>query len=241
MTWQFLRLDSDSVRVAAVALNPRRHPTCWASSQRSHTISRKPCHGAWTSAPLSTHPSIGCSCMAPQIETPICTRCTTTHEFFWQQQHTCGAVGRSSMECGVGGQPHKTPHFNYRHRYTHPRNDPPKKSLGPAQPPPYGCFRSCLYKWDMASSASCECGAEQTVDHVVLHCPIHRPPSRTTRPDGSGRWDNRMAAQHLPRYLVGLAVDKRTRSNERRRRRRFWLDSTKSWLDWPSMIQLKNF
>ena len=40
---------------------------------------------------------------------------------------------------------------------------------------------------------------------------------RTTRPDGSGRWDNRMAAQYLPRCLGGLAVDKRTRSNERRR------------------------
>ena len=39
-----------------------------------------------------------------------------------------------------------------------------------------GCFRSCLYKWGMASSAACECGAEeQTVDHVVLQCPIHRP------------------------------------------------------------------
>ena len=40
-----------------------------------------------------------------------------------------------------------------------------------------GRFRSCLYKWGMASSAACECGAEeQTVDHVVLQCPIHRPP-----------------------------------------------------------------
>ena len=39
-----------------------------------------------------------------------------------------------------------------------------------------GRFRSCLYKWGMASFAACECGAEQTVDHVVLHCPIHRPP-----------------------------------------------------------------
>ena len=30
-----------------------------------------------------------------------------------------------------------------------------------------GRFRSCLYKWGMASSAACECGAEeQTVDHV---------------------------------------------------------------------------
>jgi len=39
-----------------------------------------------------------------------------------------------------------------------------------------GRFRSCLYKWGMASSAACECGAEQTVEHVIVHCPIHRPP-----------------------------------------------------------------
>jgi len=40
-----------------------------------------------------------------------------------------------------------------------------------------GRFRSCLYKWGMASAAACECDAEeQTVDHVVLQCPIHRPP-----------------------------------------------------------------
>jgi len=39
-----------------------------------------------------------------------------------------------------------------------------------------GRFRSCLYKWHMASSAACECGAEQTVDHVILRCPILRSP-----------------------------------------------------------------
>jgi len=39
-----------------------------------------------------------------------------------------------------------------------------------------GRFRSCLYKSGVASSAACECGAEeQTVDHVVLHRPVHRP------------------------------------------------------------------
>jgi len=38
-----------------------------------------------------------------------------------------------------------------------------------------GRFRSCLQKWGMTSSAACECGAEeQTVDHAVLQCPIHR-------------------------------------------------------------------
>ena len=43
-----------------------------------------------------------------------------------------GVVSRSSMERGVGRQPHKPLHFNSRHRYTHTWNDPPKKSLGPA-------------------------------------------------------------------------------------------------------------
>ena len=33
----------------------RWHPTFWASSQRSVTVSSTPCHGAWTSAPLSLH------------------------------------------------------------------------------------------------------------------------------------------------------------------------------------------
>jgi len=37
-----------------------------------------------------------------------------------------------------------------------------------------GRFRSCLYKWGMASSAASDCGTEQTVEHVVLQCPIHR-------------------------------------------------------------------
>ena len=44
------------------------------------------------------------------------------------------------MERGVGGQPHKTPHFNSGHRHTHTRNDPPKKSLGPAWPPRHRCW-----------------------------------------------------------------------------------------------------
>jgi len=40
-----------------------------------------------------------------------------------------------------------------------------------------GRFRSFLYKWGMVSSSDCKCGAEeQTVDYVILQCPIHRPP-----------------------------------------------------------------
>ena len=108
---------------------PRRHPTCWASSQWSHTVSSTPCHGAWTPVPLSAHPSTECRCTAPQIETRVCSR-RTTHHFLCQ--HTCGTLGGSPMECGVGGQPHKTPHFHTRHRHPPSLSDPPKKSLGPA-------------------------------------------------------------------------------------------------------------
>jgi len=111
---------------------PRRHPTYWASLHWSHTVSSTPCHGAWKSTTLCTYPSIECKRTVPQTETPICTRNTTSHQFIWQQQHTCDAVGGSPMECGVGEQPHKTPHFHPRHRHPSPRNDPPKKSLGPA-------------------------------------------------------------------------------------------------------------
>jgi len=95
---------------------------------------------------------------------------------------------------GVGGQPYKTPHFNSRHRYTHTRNDLPRRAwiwLNRLRTG-VGRFRSCLYKWGMASSAACECGAEQTVDHVVLQCPIHRPPhglhGQTVLDDETTEW-----------------------------------------------------
>ena len=80
-----------------------------------------------------------------------------------------------------------------------------------------GGFRSCFYKWGMASYATHECSAEeQTVDHVVLHCPIHRSPHGLH--DLTFR-DNETTERLLntcPEISRGQAVDKRTRSNERR-------------------------
>ena len=69
-------------------------------------------------------------------------------------------------------------HFHPRHQHPPPRNDPPKNSLCPAQPPPQRCraFALLLVQRGMASSAACKCGSEQTANHVVLQCPIHRPP-----------------------------------------------------------------
>ena len=40
-----------------------------------------------------------------------------------------------------------------------------------------GRFHSSMHKWGLAPSANCECGAsEQTADHVLTACPIHRAP-----------------------------------------------------------------
>jgi len=189
--------------------NPRRHPICCASSQWSHTISRTPYHGAWAPASLSAHPSIECRCTAHQIETPICAHRTATHQFFWQQQHTCDAVGESSMEFGVGGQPHKIPRFNSRHRYPSSRKDHHKKSLGPSQPPPHRCRTFPLLFVQLAYGLLCGLWVWCRRTNRRPCCPPMSNPSTspwTAQPDGSGRWDNRMAAQHLPRNLARPSI-----------------------------------
>ena len=40
-----------------------------------------------------------------------------------------------------------------------------------------GQFHSPMYKWGAAPSPNCECGAsEQTADHIISTCPLHRAP-----------------------------------------------------------------
>ena len=40
-----------------------------------------------------------------------------------------------------------------------------------------GRFHSSMHKWGLASSSNCQCGtSEQTTDHVLTACPIHRAP-----------------------------------------------------------------
>ena len=40
-----------------------------------------------------------------------------------------------------------------------------------------GRFYSSMHKWGLAPSLNCDCGAsEQTADHVLTACPIHRAP-----------------------------------------------------------------
>ena len=131
-------------------------------------------------APLSAHLSTGCECTASQIETPVYARRTTTHQFIWQQQHTCGAPGESPTEGAEWLDNLTRLHTFILDTGTHP----PGMTLPRIAWVRLKClctgdgrFRSCLYKWGMASSAACECGTEeQTVDHVVLHqCLTNRP------------------------------------------------------------------
>ena len=40
-----------------------------------------------------------------------------------------------------------------------------------------GRFHSSMHKWGLVPSPNCECGvSEQTADHVLTACPIHRAP-----------------------------------------------------------------
>ena len=65
---------------------PRGNPTCWASSKKSYTVCSTPCHGACTSSPLSVNLSMEWVCTKSQIDTRICTRRITTHQFIWGWQ-----------------------------------------------------------------------------------------------------------------------------------------------------------
>ena len=39
-------------------------------------------------------------------------------------------------------------------------------------------YRAYMKKWVLADSVACECGEpEQTADHIITSCPLHRPPS----------------------------------------------------------------
>ena len=41
-----------------------------------------------------------------------------------------------------------------------------------------GLFRSTMHKWGMASTAACECGAEeQTAEHIMTSCPLYCHPN----------------------------------------------------------------
>ena len=116
--------------------NPRRHPTCSASSQWSHTVSSTPCHGAWTFAPLSAHPvhrvqMHGASNRDTHLYPPhniSSVHLTTTTYVRRSGRITSGTwSGQTTQQGSAFSSPTPAPSWY----------GPPKKSLGPAQPPPH--------------------------------------------------------------------------------------------------------
>ena len=41
-----------------------------------------------------------------------------------------------------------------------------------------GRYKASMQRWGLADSAACDCGdPEQTAEHIINTCPLHRPPS----------------------------------------------------------------
>ena len=110
----------------------------------------------------------------------------------------------------VGRQPHKTPHLHPRHRH-------PSPEWLYQEEPGSGLTASTLVSDVSAPVVQVDAEERRRTNRRPCCPPKWRrrtnrrpccPPmsnpstsSWTARPDGFGRWDNRMAAQHLPRDL----------------------------------------
>ena len=72
----------------------------WASGAPNSRAAPGSPHSSCDTVCFTAHLSTEWKCTVSQVDTPICTRRTTTHQFIWQQQHTCGILGRSRMRRG---------------------------------------------------------------------------------------------------------------------------------------------
>jgi len=144
--------------------------------------------------PRRAHLSIECDYTASQIETPICTRCATTHQFIWQQKSVA-----------LGGSPWNAERLNNTTKLRTFIPDVGTYPPGTALPRTawvnrlctgVGRFNSCLHKYGSF------CGLwmwGKGTNRLPCCPPMSNPLTSpwTARPDCSGRWDNRLVAQHL--------------------------------------------
>jgi len=107
--------------------NPRRHPTCWASSQTCHTVSSTLCYGAWTPAPL------GAQLSRVQMH-GVSNR--DTHLYLphsYSSVHLATEVWHSGrITNGMRSEYYETPCFHPWCWHPHSKNGPPLNSMGPA-------------------------------------------------------------------------------------------------------------
>jgi len=126
-----------------------------------------PCHGAWTTAPLSAHRPSSADARRLKSRHPFLPAAQQLISLFNNNNTRAAHWADHQWNAEWAENPTRLCIFR-------PFQEEPGSSfirLGTG----VGRFRSCLYKWGIASSAACECGAEeQIVEHVVLQCPIHR-------------------------------------------------------------------
>jgi len=171
--------------------------------------------------PTPLHPCLPTEgeCTASQMKTPICTHWTTTHQFIWQQKHTCAGLGGSPVEFGVVGHHYEIAHFQPRHRHTHPWNGPSKYIANQAQPPLHRCRMLPLLLAQMGHGLFCGfCVGRRRTSHRPCWTPMSNPPNSlwTARPDECAGWDNWMVALPLPKDPTAQAVDSDNSLNRRR-------------------------
>ena len=66
-----------------------------------------------------------------------------------------------------------------------------------------GCFQSSMHKWGLAPTSNCKCGAaEQTTEHIILTCPVHRGTHSNTWTDGFGCRHTMLAEYHHCQHLI---------------------------------------
>ena len=92
-----------------------------------------------------------------------------------------------------------------------------------------GRYRASMKKWGLADSATCECGEpEQTADHIINSCPLHRPPSHF-----DGGWHVCQAVFPEPQSAAACRrVERRDCAHEALPR----LQSASSWLVMEQLV-----
>ena len=156
---------------------PRGHPTCWASSQMSHTVTPEhllysvltcpPGGNAWHLK--SRHSFVPVAQQLFSSSDDDNRSATFWSEHWWNAEWLENTTTSHCIFIPDVGN-----HL--------PGMAPPRKVRIQLKRTSVVRFRPCLHIWGMAPSAACECDVEEkTVGHVVLHCSIRRP-----WPDSSG-------------------------------------------------------
>ena len=169
-------------------------------------LSTAPCHGAWTPAPLSAHPSIECECTAPQIESlflPDAQQLISSSDdnsrsaALWAH-HRWNALWLENTKRlrsfipDIGKHPlwmaiPRTPWVPLNHLRT---------SVGRFTPT---FTRPILWLVTVEQKNRPSTMFDLPIDSTMFDFPNTSASLWTAWPDGSGWWDNRMAAQHLNR------------------------------------------